>query len=217
MIKQIWLDLGKVLVYFDERTEVLVRIVKASGGNTDTVRRIFGPGRGESVYEDLDLGRVSHEDLWNTICQFAKIPPERLSLSLFSALYVNHLRPILPTISLVARLQEKYHLVVVFNGDFGSIYAVRLLESHFGLRFQKVFISSLCQLKKPGLLNCALVWAEKRGSLPAECVFVDDVEAYINEANRLGVLGILYDATVEPLEEQAQVLERKLRACGVES
>lgn len=218
MIKQIWLDLGRILLYFRERKVVFAEIVKGFGGDSEAfLTGLFPPGLGEPVYEALDNGSLTNEELWKNVCMLGRVTPQALKFQDFCESYVQHLTPILPMVQLVKRLQCSYPLVVVSNGDWPARHAVEhLLEEKFSLNFEAVFISYEQRLKKPALLNTIVVWAKGQGISPQECIFVDDIEAYVREANRLGVHGILHDSTIEPLAEQVQVLKSKLRACGVE-
>lgn len=215
MIKQIWFDLGKVLVDFRERKDVLAEIVARYCGKVDAIiNAIFPPGYGEHVYELLDNGSMTTNMLWQRTCELGSISPDKLPFEDFSVLFRSHLKPIVPMIKYARELQERYPLVAVSNSNSRWV-SDELLEKQCGIRFLRAFHSFEEGVKKPGLLSRVMDWARSLGVEPHECVFVDDIKKYTDAAAELGIQAICHDASVEPVEAQVKLLRQKLEAVGV--
>ena len=204
-MKAILWDLGNVLVSFDSRNAVLEKIAKHFG--CDHLPPLFGD-QGEAAFEKLDTGELSHVDLWKAVCKAGSINPRKMTLSMFSALYVTHLRPHEDNIKLFQSLQSRFAMFVVSNGDFGSEFVYRMLSNDYGLHFRHAYISHHCQVKKPGLLK---VVAENNlrtfGIRPEECVYVDDIADYIEAGSSLVFNTVHYDAR----HHSSNVLLEKIR------
>lgn len=213
MIKAILWDLGNVLVSFEERSEVLRRIVRRYGGSENSVERLFGAGSGEYLYHDIDIGTMSHRDLWLQVCSLGNINPQHLTFPIFSSLYLWHLQPIQPVVEFAKKLFRNYTCFAVSNGDVGSRYVVEMLATHYNLTFPGAAISSEWKIKKPELIQ---VVAEELSFnmriYPNECLFIDDVAAYVDAARANGMIGIKHNSTQEPLERLVQ----KLAGVGVQ-
>lgn len=212
MPKTILCDLGNILVTFEERKCVLERIVQKYRGDVAVVARMFGEGAGEDLYHCIDMGDITHEELWRNICSSAKIASERLTLPIFSGLYLWHLQPIKPVVDFVKTLQERYRLVAISNGDLSSRYVIDLLATHYNLRFSEEFVSAEKKAKKPQLVKVAADYLRATHSiLPEECVLIDDVERYVQASIALGMVGIWHNSLEEPIDSLAQ----KLKQAGV--
>ncbi|OGZ55410.1 MAG: hypothetical protein A3H64_03520 [Candidatus Ryanbacteria bacterium RIFCSPLOWO2_02_FULL_45_11c] len=199
-VKAVLWDIGRVLVSFENRQEVLCRIAKrfSSDGTPDT--SCFSGLFGRSLLGYLDTGQISHRALWKITCEAARIHPRKLPWHRFTVLYVEHLKPVLPVLEVIRRVQESYITVAVSNGDFGSTYAIDMLETHYGIRFKKRFESWQVGVKKPCLYKYVLNFLESEHAINAdEVVCVDDIIEYITVANRIGMRGIVFNATTEPV------------------
>ena len=205
MVRAILFDLGNVLVTFDERRDVVRGIVEAFSSNPlcaqSVVDELFLVGAGEQPYRALDTGEKDLKTLWREICGKARIHLNELPFARFAALYVAHLKPIEPMIALARRLQGRYHLVAVSNGDFGSRYVVDLLTARHGLSFLESFVSSEIGVIKPQLFARVkeTLWLTCRIE-PRECLYVDDIGRYVESAQIYNMHGILHDATRESPE-----------------
>jgi|SRR3989344_656763 len=200
-VKAVLWDIGRVLVSFEDRRDVLCRIARrfSSDGTPDT--SCFSGLYGQSLLGYLDVGQISHRALWKMTCGAARIHPRKLPWHRFSALYVEHLKPILPIVEIARRVQESYVMVAVSDGDFGSTYAIDMLETHYGIRFHKRFESWQVGVKKPCLYKHALNFLESEHTINAdEIVCIDDIMEYVEVADHLGMRGIKFDARVDGAE-----------------
>ena len=211
-VKAVLWDIGNVLVSFENRQDVLCRIARRFSSDGTPNISCFSGLFGRSLLGYLDTGQISHRALWKMTCLSARIHPRKLPWHRFTALYVEHLRPVLPVLEVVRRIQESYIVVAVSDGDFGSTYAIDMRETHYGVRFQKRFESWQVGVKKPSLYTCALNYLESSHVIHAdEVVCIDDIASYIGAANRIGMRGILFNA----ITELPQVLITRLAQNGV--
>ena len=217
MIKAICLDLGKVVVNFDYRVDVLARIIEGFDGKVAPVFEALGfthlgDGTQEVTYERIDTGEIPHRQLWQTVYQRGGISPDKMPIELFTLLSMNHLKPFLPVVELIKKLQRQYKIVAVSNGPFDVLYLCELLRIESGIQWAKVFVSAEYRLKKPGLLDNVVTWLKEEGITPAETVFVDDIQKYVDAALKRNFGGaVLFDAS----KESAEILEQKLVELGV--
>ncbi len=197
-IKALLLDLGNVLTKFGLRTLVFERIVLRFGGNPALVATLFGNEPGEARYWQLDTGKMSHEELYRRIVVGTGIRAGALPYERFCALYVTHLQLIESMLPIVRKLQDRFKLVVVSNGDFGSRYVVDRLETDHGIEFAESFVSSEIGVKKPGMLAVVkgVMW-QSHQIAPHECLFIDDIPEYAKAAEDLGMKAFVHNATIE--------------------
>lgn len=202
--KVLCLDLGNVLVSWRPPDDVIRDIVKQYGGDTEAIRALFGKESGEKVWEHLELEGITPKAFWRSVCGTAGISPIHLPLEEFMPLYVHDLRAIEPMVSWAYEAQQQGHpLVVISNCDMArGRHVTGFLESFYGLGFLRVFISFEVKIKKPALIQYALtVLREEFGIVPGECIFVDDVPRYVEEASRLGMDAICHNATKDSFED----------------
>ncbi len=200
-MRAILFDLGNVLVRFRERKDVLHDIVESFHGAFADLENLFTENK-EAAYQDLDTGRLKHPELWHTVCKVGHVHEELLTYEMFSALYVGHLHPIEEMIAVARKLQNRYRLVVISNGDFGSWYALEVLRTFHKLDLPLAFISSVVGMVKPALIaHAKSTLALSNAIFPHECLFVDDVQSYVDEAKKLGLWAMQHNASVEPVSD----------------
>lgn len=210
-VRAILFDVGNVLVTFEDRRNVVGRIVtsfrKNGNGGAEDIR--FDGVWGTSVFNELDTGKMSHRALWQLVYRAAEVSPKELPCHRFTCIYVEHWKPVLETIALVQSLQEHYLLVAVSDGDFGSTYALDILRVHYGIKFLETFVSYEHGCKKPILYEKTLeVLADRYGVLADACVCVDDIPLYVEVAQKMGMRGILFDASNTPADTLTDSLLR---------
>lgn len=116
-------------------------------------------------------------------------------------------------LEVIRRVQESYITVAVSDGDFGSTYAIDMLETHYSIRFQKRFESWQVGFKKPSLYTCVLNYLEASHIVHAdEVVCIDDIIEYVEVADRLGMRGVKFDVRVDGVE----FLTARLAESGVQ-
>lgn len=214
MKKAICLDFGNVLVSWHPPDEVIRDIVRRYGGNSVAAQGLFSKEPGEKRWERLELGGITIEEFWQSVCKISRIDQVSLPLAEFAPLYVHDLRPIEPMVELVRKAGEQgYQLIGISNCDkMRGRHIVNFLESFHEIRFLEVFISSETGVKKPDLIQYALAkLQEKHGLSTAECVFIDDVPEYVEAARRIGLDAVLFNA----ITERINVLTKKMEVFDI--
>lgn len=219
--RAILLDAGNVLVSFQARTDVLRGIARAFGGDENAVEMVFRkPKPGESaaaeqIYAELDSGACSVSDVWCRFIQASGISHKTLPYPVFLALWSHHLQPIPNMMVLLRRLQERYPLIMVTNGDYdGFRYFSARLTGFEGLRFAMMFNSAECRCVKPKLLAHAYAYMSEHDIDPERSVFIDDVERYtIAAATEFAIPGICFNA----MQEEVTKLKSELRKLGFDT
>ena len=213
MVRAILFDLGNVLVSFEERKEVIARIVRAHNGNVDAAASLFSKGDGEAPYEALDTGQMNAKKLWWAVCTKGRIKQRKLPFHIFVMLYAMYLKPLPESVEVAGELGQRYQLVAVSNGDFGSRFVVSLLKVNHGISFLRSFISSECGVRKPQLIDRACdVLLREHGIHREECIYIDDMYQYVVAAKKLGLQAIQYHG----LKESPHQLRSRLWKAGVE-
>ncbi|TSC79488.1 MAG: hypothetical protein G01um101429_475 [Parcubacteria group bacterium Gr01-1014_29] len=193
-------DVGNVLFTFQDRREVIKRIIRAHDGDVES-EKWFSGMLGRAVFDACDNGKITPRKLWKYVCKRAVINHRELSESMFFGLFFDHLQPIDGTITLVRRLQNRYPLVAVSDGDIGSRYAINALMTHHGVQFLETYVSCEKKLRKPALYAYAAENLLNKHNIAAdECVCVDDIISHVNFVKELGMRGIHFNGAQEPAE-----------------
>ena len=199
--KAVLWDIGNVLVSFENRQNVLCRIAERFSIDGAPDISCFSGIFGKSLLQYADTGQLSHRALWKMTCGAARVHPRKLPWHRFTALYVEHLKPVLPVVEVAQRIQSNYVMVAVSDGDFGSTYAIDILETHYGIQFQNKFISWNVGVKKPILYEHALKCLESEFAIHVdEVVCIDDNEEYIKVTADIGMRGIQFSAETDIAE-----------------
>jgi len=198
MYKAIIFDLGNVLVQFDfERwrralenfcpyaaAEIRRRIAA-----TDLVER-FETGLIEPPEFVAQLSRILDLDM--EYAGFCK---------LWSSIFTD---PLIPEVML-QRLAARYRLVLLSNTN--AIHFEMIRENYPLLRhFHERILSYEVHAMKPRreIFQAAL---ERCGCRPEECFYTDDIAAYVEAAQRLGIDAVQFESVAQ--------LERELKARGI--
>ncbi len=199
MIKSVISDLGKVLLWFDNRI-FFQKIARACSCPEENLRDILH--RQAEIVRHFDTGRMTPR-------QFYARAIAELNLSIsyedFFAAYTDvfWLNP--SVLELYKKLKGKYRLVLLSNTDvvrFGFIkekFPPILIFDAYVLSFEVGVMKP-----DPEIYRQALKRAEAEAS---SCVFIDDMEENIRAAAELGFQVILYQPGTD--------LEKELRARGV--
>lgn len=221
-IRALFSDLGNVLVTFRNRTDWLFEIAKMlrpewgspeSAATSKLILRqrlaaagvIDAIGEGEGCCWKLDTGHLTVEQLYHEFLAAVKVTRDRMSLSEFACAYNGHHGIIGETCELVQQVKARgIALIAATNGE--SQAACNLVELKTDIRFDGRAISCRIGHKKPDerFFRRCLTLAEeamRQGLEWAQCVLVDDIEHYVKEFQRLGGIGICFNATTQPASE----------------
>jgi len=225
-IRIILTDLGNVVCSFWDRYELLQRIAIFLEGDPAGIDAIFpevpDPGQhNEGRYAKLDLGKISLEQLHSALLYHCRIPPTHQThevkivspFETFYQLYSSHLEPRMDVIGLYQALQgQSMRFAVVSNGDRAArAFADRLAYQGL-MTWEKIFVSSEFGLAKPYIFKSVVVpWLNSQQLWPDQCVFIDDLQKYVDAARDLGMHGICFDASKQPVK----TLKTELAKLGV--
>jgi epoxide hydrolase-like predicted phosphatase len=171
----------------------------------DVVKEVFldAYGSGEGPISRFETGHLSATEfsagLAETLADRAGVPVEAEGLlaRLFSGLEPDH--AMLDAVLHARRAGVRTGLLSNSWGDMGYP------RDRFGELFDAVVISGEVGLRKPDPAIFVLA-ADRLGIPPAECAFVDDLEANVAAARHLGMAGVVHRRAEETLPELAELL-----------
>jgi len=185
MIRAVISDLGRVVLWFDNN--VFLRKLAAIAGRPFDEVKAAVHGNLELVHR-FDEGTLTPEDFRRAVCAAAGA---EVDYETFYAIYNDIFTLNAPVAALLRRVSEAgYTTVLLSNTDperFGFIRR-RFPEILF---FDDYVLSCEVRLLKPDPA-IYLEAARRAGCLPAECVFIDDVEENVRSAVATGLAGIHY-------------------------
>ncbi len=184
MIKAIVFDFGNVIYHFDNN----IFLEKISGFTDKTASEL-----NDLIYNSTNLprqyetGLISSDKFFNEIRRKCNLS---VSKSEFIKAYTDIFTPIRTTINLIRRLKSIYKIALLSNTnkwDFEHIIKTCEVYNLFdavSLSFKvramkpdnKIFSDSICKLRLK----------------PEECVYIDDIERYVEAAKQIGINGIHY-------------------------
>lgn len=180
MQRYILTDMGNILTTFKIRPDLIAEIMAGFGvEKLDWTTLLAVSGRiihENGWYHGLDTGDFTVREVWEQLIRYYGISDTVCPYSLFVSLWCHHLQPIEGVARLYRRLQEKFPLVVISNGDTEGVrYITHHLVGTHGLKFKEVFISAERGRKKPDLFADVIEFLRKQDVNQADCVFVDEI------------------------------------------
>ncbi|MBU0754497.1 MAG: HAD family phosphatase [Planctomycetes bacterium] len=196
MIRSVLCDLGNVLLRFDHM-QACQGFSRMSGLDPKTVyKRVFQSG----IESDYDLGRVDSIEFARRVADALGCDADARRIQ---PIWSDIFKPIEGMESLIRLLGRQHRLVLLSNTNpwhFDHCMArFPWLEC-----FDAYTLSYQVGLKKPDpdLFARALAMAETR---PDDTVFIDDIQAYVDGALRLGIKSICFKGK-DPLKSELRAL-----------
>ncbi|EKE20805.1 MAG: hypothetical protein ACD_7C00469G0003 [uncultured bacterium] len=193
MIKGIIFDFGNVICTFDND----IFLKKISSFTNKSIKELD-----EIIYKSSGLpkkyetGLISSDEFYNEICRLCELTISRAD---FIEAYSNIFTPIPETFDLIKKLSKKYKLALLSNtSEIDYKYGFKKFDViNF---FEVKSLSYLVKEMKPGekIYRDTL---SKLGLAPEECVYIDDIDGYVQVANKLGIYGIQYLTSEKLLED----------------
>ncbi|MDH4271136.1 MAG: HAD family phosphatase, partial [Candidatus Aminicenantes bacterium] len=185
MIRAVIFDMGKVLVWFDNKI-FLRKLADRAGLEAEKLRAI--------VHENLDLvrafdrGEIAPAEFHQKVCAALGL---EIEAGLFFEYYEDIFTMNIPVLQLVRRLKAAgYRLVLLSNTDVVRYAFIqrRFPETQI---FDAYVLSYEVGLMKPEL---AIYFEAGRraGVEPQECVFIDDLADNVEAARGAGMHGLHY-------------------------
>jgi HAD superfamily hydrolase (TIGR01509 family) len=197
MIRYVLSDLGKVLIFFDN--DIFFRkIAKNSPFMQEEIRELTFSHF--YLVESFDRGEISPEEFYRQVTKKLKA---QIDYDRFYSIYNDVFSLNSPVFQLMIRLKKNYKIVLLSNTDVMRFDFIKnkfpeiMIFDEYVLSYQVGFIKPHPQIYKEAL--------KKAGAEAKECVFIDDREENIEEAERLGISGIL----MEPHTDLETVLQEK--------
>lgn len=194
MIKNIVFDMGNVLLRYDP--EVPLALFCRTPEEKEAVRtELFGG----QEWVAGDLGTMTQEEKYESI---KKRIPEEMHTSLRRCVYEWSvcMKPISGAFSFCEYAKKKgYRLFILSNAssEFYEYFPEFAPLSYF----DGIVVSSDIHIIKPeeGIYRYLL---DTYGLLPGECLFIDDMEANVKAARRMGMQGEVFCGDFEPIREK---------------
>ncbi len=195
MIRCVLSDLGKVLIFFDNDI-FFKKIAKNCPFTHEEIRELTFSHF--YLVESFDRGEMSPDEFYRQVTKKLKA---RIDYDRFYSIYndVFSLNP--PILQLMIRLKKNYKIVLLSNTDVMRFDFIKkkfpeiMIFDEYVLSYQVGFIKPHPQIYKEAL--------KQAGAEAEECVFIDDRKENIEEAERLGISGIL----MEPQTDLETVLQ----------
>lgn len=179
MIRCVISDLGRVIIHFDN-TIFFEKIAGYSPYSKNEIAEMASTQ--SSSRRVFDRGEITPEEFYEQVTK--KIKAE-LDYDKFFSLYndVFSLNP--PVLKILKRVKKNYRLILLSNTD---VMRFAFIKKKFPeiLIFDEYVLSYEVGAMKPHprIYEDAL---DKAGAEANECVFIDDIEANIETAQRLGI------------------------------
>jgi len=185
MIRAVIFDLGKVLVWFDNKI-FLRKLADRAGLDVEQLRA--------AVHENLDLirafdrGEISPDEFHQKVCAALGL---EIEVGLFFEYYEDIFTANAPVLELVPRLKSAgYRLVLLSNTDVVRYAFIRRRFPETQV-FDAYVLSYEVGLMKPDPA-IYLEASRRAGADPSDCVFIDDLAENVEAARAIGLRALQY-------------------------
>ncbi len=184
MIKNIIFDLGGVIIGHER--DLMPTIIGSVFGLT--------PDKGRQIWHEykdaLLTGELPSESFLRTVRDRLAIKtPLRKLRGLWRSLYEESARTLNePLIAAIGKLRERYRVLLLT--DTFEVHHEHNVRRGLYAHFDGVYASHLERKSKSQGSAAFERFLTKFSLIPSECVFVDDMEAYIEVAKSLGIHGV---------------------------
>ncbi|MEJ0000021.1 MAG: HAD family phosphatase [Verrucomicrobiota bacterium] len=177
-ISAVCFDLGKVLLHFDWEL-MLDRIAKKSPLPKEEIRRLLFEDPQTTAYE---IGGISSAKFFAHARKLVQYKGTQKELrAAFSEIFT----PLADHIALAAALRPHYPLAIISNTNDAHIVHAEATYSFFSLFHARIY-SHQVRLAKPDPAIYAAALEALGGIDPLEALFIDDLEANVLGASKIG-------------------------------
>jgi FMN phosphatase YigB (HAD superfamily) len=189
MHKAILFDLGKVLIHFDFRRGYRALEGLCPYAAEEIPRRLASTG----LVERFETGLVEPREFVDQLCRILDL---QVDYDHFSTIWSSIFTDILIPESMLEGLRRRYRLVLVSNTNALHFEMIRVTYSHLLRHFDDLVLSYEVRAMKPQpeIFRAAV---ERAGCLPEECLYTDDIAAYIEAAKRMGIDGVQFESRTQ--------------------
>lgn len=199
MISTIISDLGKVILWFDNKI-FFRKMTDYCGCSEETIKDVVH--KNSELIRLYDTGKMTPQEFYRHA--IAKLGA-KISYEDFFAAYCDVFSLNLPVLNLFIRMKGKYRLILLSNTDSVRFPYIKNKYPEI-LFFDDYVLSYEIGLMKPDP-QIYLETLKINASKAAECVFIDDMEENIESAGALGIKTVLYKPDTD--------LEKELRSLGI--
>lgn len=187
MIKAILFDVGGVIV--------------THGSQIDSFAKIFRTNDKEKLWKNINhlvgplcSGDISEAEYWKRVAKSENINPSDIPENLWNLNYAETTIVDQDILLFIKTLRKKYKTILISNTlkAHAEINIKRGVFEHF----DDVVNSFEVHLSKDTIeiFNLAL----KRNKLtPDECIFIDDIQKFLDIGNSIGIKGVLYQNIIQ--------------------
>jgi glucose-1-phosphatase len=196
MIKAIIFDLGNVIVSFDHN-KIAKKLESVCEYTSDEV---FCRAISSTIVREYNLGKISSSEFFEAVNRELNLQIDFVEFSqAWNCTFLTE--PIIPE-QIIKSLSEKYKLIVL--SDTNELHFDFIKENFSALNYFDDFVLShkVSFLKPSAQIFRAAV--ERADCSPEECLFIDDSEANVEGAGKLGINGILF-ISPEQLEKDLKL------------
>ncbi|MBI2142851.1 HAD family phosphatase [Candidatus Woesearchaeota archaeon] len=202
-VKAVISDLGSVLVNVDH-SNMYAGFSRYSSLPAEEIARHFDPRVLKGLEIELGTGKLPPHRFYELMCKELRL--NGLSFEEFERIYSELFSPKKDTLKLIRVLSKKYAIAMLSNTNgIHYKYWAKVLGRNMKL-FKELILSFQVGVRKPDS-RIFLEAARRLGVEPQQCVFIDDVEEYVEAAKKLGMRGITFSS--------ARQLETDLKKLGV--
>jgi len=191
MIKAILFDAGGVVI--------------SAGSQLDKLAKIFKPKNRKEFWKKINefigplcTGKITEQEYWERISKSENFDIKKVPPNLWATDYEKITEINKELISLINNLRRKYKVILVSN----TMEVHARINKKRGLfdNFDDVINSNEVHLSKdtPEIFKLTL---ERNKLKPEECIFIDDIQKFLDVANSIGIKGILFK-NVEQLKTE---------------
>lgn len=193
MIKALVFDLGNVLIYFDWKIAEKRLNEIEDGFGTRTTKFLK---ENNSIIKDLEKGKLSEEDFLETIKSNLNSAIDKITIAkIFSEIFWENVE----LTKLLPDLRKNYNLFLLSNTN---IIHRKFGWDHYNFlkNFDKLFLSYEIGHVKPEEEIYKFVINEIKLN-PAEVLYIDDIEEYVNAAKNLGWNAVQFKSNEKLIED----------------
>lgn len=193
MIKALVFDFGNVLIYFDWKIAEKRLNEIEDGFGTRTTKFLK---ENNSIIKDLEKGKLSEEDFLETIKSNLNSAIDKITIAkIFSEIFWENVE----LTKLLPDLRKNYNLFLLSNTN---IIHRKFGWDHYNFlkNFDKLFLSYEIGHVKPEEEIYKFVINEIKLN-PAEVLYIDDIEEYVNAAKNLGWNAVQFKSNEKLIED----------------
>ena len=189
MIRNIIFDLGNVI--FNFKPEEFLRRFTI---DYDYIEYFISNVIRSKIWLELDRGKISIKEA--EIEFKKKFPKDQEFIELFFTYWMEMLTPIQENVEILYDLKSNGYRIYILSNFIIEAFEFVKQKYDFLSLFDGKIISGQVKVIKPDLeIYRKLI--NKYGLIPEECIFIDDVRAFLSRAKKLNIKTILFNKNTD--------------------